>query len=140
MLAFTDNAPKAEPGIHHVAAEMRDIILGKAADGLPTMDTDLEHFTVAEIKEHFPAARRAANAQLVRQVGDDPCYETRDQLLNRAKKLLFARMPTATEMHAVLRTHGIANSEIADLWPELMADLGEMLPNNRPLPQLRAVS
>ncbi|MGK2229181.1 hypothetical protein [Devosia sp.] len=131
--------PNSE-GTHPVVATMRDIVLAKAVDGEPTLEEDLAHFTLAEIKTHFPTARKLAHAQIVRQVDDSPNFESRARLLVRATKLLLGKMPTEITLHATLRAHGIGNNEIADLWPDLMASTADAFERSRKLPQLRVVS
>ncbi len=121
----------AEPGIHPTVAAMRDIILAKAVDGEPTMEDDLAHFSLGDIKTHFPEARRLAQRQIVRQVDDSPNFESRAQLLMRATTLMLGKMPTEINMHATLRAHGIGNAEIADLWPDLLETTADAFKRSR---------
>lgn len=116
---------RAEPGIHPVAARMRDVILGNAAEGQPTTEDHLAEFTLAEIKAHFPAARQAADRIVVRQVEDGRGFETRSQLLSRATTCLLRRMPTDLDLRRALSTMGLHSSEIDDLWPELIPTLSD---------------
>ncbi|WP_297105223.1 hypothetical protein [uncultured Devosia sp.] len=127
-LSASDNViplDPAEPGIHPIAAKMRDIILGKAADGEPTTEDDLADFTIADIKTHFPAARAAANKIVVRQVDDPRGFETRQQLLSRATECLLRRMPGTESMRQALSAMGLHKGEIDDLWPDLMPTLAD---------------
>lgn len=111
-----------EPGIHPTVARMRDIILGKAADGEPTFKTDLVEFSDLDITQYFAAAKRLADKQVVRQVGDDNAgFESRHQLLTRAAGLTLGLMPSEAAIHDRLRANGLSNKEIADLWPDLLA-------------------
>ena len=123
-----------EPGIHPIAAEMRDIILGKAVDGEPTMEEDLAHFTLADIKAHFPTAKALANKQIVRQIDDTRGFESRAQLLTRATTLLLGLMPSDTAMHERLRAHGLSNAEVAELWPDLLETCTDAFKRRYPLP------
>ena len=109
-----------EPNIDPVAAQMRDIILAKAADGEPTTEDDLAHFTLAQIKDHFPAARAAANKIVVREVGDGRGFESRAQLLNRATTALLRSFPEHAAIFACLRRQGLTESEILDIWPDVI--------------------
>lgn len=106
--------------VNPTVQQMLDIILVNASNGLPTMEADLADFTADEITAHFPAARRLANKQVVRQVGDDPFYETREQLLVRASGLALKLFPTYPEIYARLRSHGIGEAEIADTLPDFL--------------------
>ena len=127
-LSASDNVVQfdpAEPGIHPTAAKMRDIILGKAADGEPTTEDDLAEFTIGDIKTHFPAARAAANKIVVRQVDDPRGFETRQQLLTRATECLLRRMPSTVAMRQSLSDMGLHAGEIDDLWPDLMPTLAD---------------
>lgn len=128
-----------EPGIHPIAAEIRDIILSKAADGEPAMEDDFAHLSIASVKAHFHAGRALAHAQVVRQVDDDRGFESRAQLLTRATRLLLNRMPTEAVMHETLRSHGVSNAEIADLWPDLLEALTTEFKRVRPGAALRLV-
>jgi hypothetical protein len=140
VLHQIDTDPRPTGAVHPTVAAMRDIILGKAVDGEPTLEDDLANFTIAQIKTHFPVARALAHAQIVRQVDDSPNFESRAQLLIRATALLLGKMPTEITLHATLRSHGITNREIADLWPDLMASTANAFERSRKLPQLRVVS
>lgn len=120
-----------EPGIHPTVAAIRDVILAKAVDGEPTMEDDLAHFSLGDIKQHFPEARRLAHQQIVRQVDDSPNFESRAQLLTRATTLMLGKMPTELNMHATLRAHGIGNAEIADLWPDLLETTADAFKRSR---------
>lgn len=108
------------PTANATVQALLDIILTNASNGQPTMEADLVDFTADEIKAHFPAARRLANKQVIRQVGDDPCYETREQLLVRAAGLTLGLMPAMPQVHERLRSHGLSNAQIADLLPDLL--------------------
>ena len=134
MLATDTAAPRTEQELHPTASKILDIILAKAVDGEPTMEDDLAEFTLADIKTHFPAARAAANKQIVRQVDDDRGFETRTQLLTRASLLLLGKMPHDAAMHDTLRAHGLSNNEIADLWPDLIATVADAFQRKHPLP------
>ena len=93
MFSSLDKSPASEAGIHPIAVQMRDIILARAADGQPTMKEDLAPFTRADISIHFPAAKALANNQIVRQLDDGRGFESRAQLLTRAKLLLLGKLP-----------------------------------------------
>lgn len=134
MLDHATAAPRNEEGLHPIVAEMRDIILAKAVDGEPTLEDDLAHFAIRDIKAHFPAARDLAHKQIVRQLDDSPNFESRAQLLNRAATLLLGHMPNDALMHDTLRAHGITNNEIADLWPDLIATVADAFQRKHPLP------
>lgn len=134
MLATVAAAPRNEEGIHPIVAEIRDIILGKAADGEPTMEDDLAHLSLGDIKTHFPAARALANKVIVREVDDGRGFESRAQLLARAAGVLLGLMPNAANMHDRLRAHGLTNSEIADLWPDLIATSAGAFQRRHPQP------
>lgn len=139
MLASSIASLDSESGIHPIAAQMRDIILANAADGQPTMAEDLAPFASADITTHFPTAKALANKQIVRQLDDGRGFESRAQLLARATLLLLGKLPSETTLHATLRTHGLTNAEIAELWDDLIAATADAFARSRPLPQLRAV-
>lgn len=109
-----------EPGIHPIAAKIRDIILAKAADGQPTTEDDLAHFSIAEIKAHFRDGKAAAHAMIVRQVDDDRGFETRHQLLTRATTAVLRMLPDHTSIFSALRRMNLTEAEIVDLWPDLV--------------------
>ncbi len=134
MLAAVAAAPRNEEGIHPVVAEIRDIILGKAADGEPTMEDDLAHLSLGDIKAHFPAARALANKVIVREVDDGRGFESRAQLLARAAGVILGLMPDDARMHDRLRAHGLTNNEIADLWPDLIATSANAFERRHPKP------
>lgn len=117
-----------EPGIDPIAAQMRDIILGKAADGQPTMQDDLSHFSPRQISDHFATAKRLASAMIVRQVDDGRGFETREALLTRATGYWLGKLPDEMTIHATLRAHGLTNAEIADIWPELVERITAAIP------------
>ena len=133
------HALSAEPGIHPVAAQMRDIILSKAVDGEPTMEEDLSHFTLAEIKTHFPQARTLAHRQIVRQVDDSRGFETRAQLLTRATTIVLGLMPDDAAMHNRLRANGLSNAEVAELWPDLLETSADAFKRSRATPLAQQV-
>jgi hypothetical protein len=108
------------PTANGTVQAMLDIILTNASNGIPTMKTDLADFSEDEISAHFPAARRLANKQFVRQVGDDPSYETREQRLKRASGLTLGLMPAMPQVHERLRSNGFSNAEIAEFLPDLL--------------------
>jgi hypothetical protein len=135
MLAAVAAAPRNEEGIHPIVAEIRDIILAKAADGEPTMEDDLAHIALGDIKAHFAAARTLANQVIVRQVDDvRGGFESRAQLLARAAGVILGLMPSAGIMHDRLRAHGLTNNEIADLWPDLVATSADAFQRRHPQP------
>jgi hypothetical protein len=135
MLAAVAAAPRNEEGIHPIVAEIRDIILAKAADGEPTMEDDLAHIALGDIKAHFAAARALASKVIVRQVDDvRGGFESRAQLLARAAGVILGLMPDAGNMHDRLRAHGLTNNEIADLWPDLIATSAEAFQRRHPYP------
>lgn len=109
-----------EPGIHPTAAKIRDIILSKAADGEPTMEDDLAHFSIAEIKAHFKDGKAAAHAMIVRQLDDERGFETRHQLLVRATTAVLKLLPDQSAIFAALRRMNLSEAEIVDLWPDLV--------------------
>ena len=123
-----DSLDRPEPGIDPIAAQMRDIILGKAVDGQPTMEDDLGGFTLQQIKTHFPTARRLADKIIVRQVDDMSGFETREALLTRATGLWLGKLPDEMTIHATLRAHGLTNAEIADIWPDLVERITAAFP------------
>lgn len=121
MLDIVSSNPTLDlPSINPTVQAMLDIILTNASSGVPTMATDLVDFTPEQIAVHFPAARKLANKQVVRQIDEDPCYETREQLLQRASRLALAHMPTEANLHEALRRDGITNAQIADIWSDVM--------------------
>lgn len=109
-----------EPNIHPVAAQMRDIILAKSAEAEPTTEDDLAHYTLADIKAHFPAAREAANKIVVRQLDDGRGFESRAQLLSRATTALLRSLPEHAAIFGCLRRQGLSESEILDIWPDVI--------------------
>ena len=117
-----------EQGIDPIAAQMRDIILRNAADGQPTMQDDLSHFSPRQVTDHFPIAKRLASAMIVRQLDDGRGFETREALLSRATGLWLGKLPDEMTIHATLRAHGLSNAEIADIWPELVARITAAFP------------
>jgi hypothetical protein len=134
MLAAVAAAPRNEEGIHPIVAEIRDIILANAVDGNPTMEDHFAHLTLADIKNHFPAARALADKVIVRQLDDERGFETRAQLLARAAGVILGLMPSAGIMHDRLRAHGLTNNEIADLWPDLIATSAAAFERRHPQP------
>lgn len=122
QVAYLDDA---EPGIHPVAAKIRDIILSKAVDGQPAMEEDFAEIPLGAFKTHFNAGKAAAHRIVVRQVDDGRGFESRAQLLTRATLLIMGQMPTELNMHHRLRVHGLSNAEIADLWPDLLETVSD---------------
>lgn len=125
MLTSTDHTTfsphePAEPGIHPTAARIRDVILSKAADGEPTTEDDLAQFTLGDIKTHFPAARAAADKQVVRQLDDDRGFETRTQLLSRATSAILRQLPDQAVIFATLRRLDLSEAEIIDIWDDVI--------------------
>jgi hypothetical protein len=119
------HAEIVEPGIHPTAASIRDIILENAANGEPTTEDHLALFTLADIKNHFPAARAAADRIVVRQLDGDRGFETRTQLLTRATEGLLRHMPDRVALRLALSRMGLTSAEIDDLWPDIVPTLAE---------------
>ncbi|HWV19499.1 MAG TPA: hypothetical protein VN036_00550 [Devosia sp.] len=119
------------PGIHPTASRMLDIILANAVDAQPTMEGDFAEFSREDIERHLPAARAAANKQVVRQLNDDRGFETHTQLLARCSTSLLRSLPNEAELHLTLRREGLSNAEITQLWPELIAVTAEAFARDR---------
>ncbi|WP_061907468.1 hypothetical protein [Devosia sp. Leaf420] len=109
------------PGMHPIASRMLDIILANAVDAQPSMEGDFAEFSKEDIARHFPTAKAQANRQVVRQLDDQRGFETHAQLIRRCSQSLLRTLPNEAELHLTLRREGLGNSEIAHLWPELIA-------------------
>ncbi|MBI4921889.1 MAG: hypothetical protein HY834_09080 [Devosia nanyangense] len=107
-----------------MAVVMRDI---NAEEGCCTTAALLGHFDQAAIDAHAGEARRIANGLFVRHdQPTTPAPHDRAARLRKAVALVGGLMPDIGGITSSLRTVGFTNPELADLWPELIANAGDL--------------